>query len=63
MVLPVDDWSESFRNGYIAAVHQLLEKFESEYYEAATEDPYYAYYVKYVIETLQGMIPDDGSDV
>jgi hypothetical protein len=42
--------------GRLQAYEELLAYFEKEYQATATEDPYYGYYVKYVIEVLQERI-------
>ena len=39
-------------NGRLLAYEDLLEFFTKEYEATATEDPYYGYYVKHVIETI-----------
>lgn len=38
--------------GKMQAYEELLEYFTQEYNASATEDPYYGYYVKYVIEEI-----------
>ena len=38
--------------GKMQAYEELLAYFEKEYQASATEDPYYGYYVKYVIEEI-----------
>lgn len=38
--------------GKLRAFEELLEYFEDEYNRTATEDPYYGYYVKHVIEKI-----------
>lgn len=38
--------------GKMQAYEELLSYFELEYARNATEDPYYGYYVKYVIEKI-----------
>lgn len=42
--------------GMLRAYEELLAYFEKEYNQTAAEDPYYGYYVKYVIEILQERI-------
>ena len=39
--------------GKLQAFEELIEAFEEEYFRTATEDPYYGYYVKYIIDTLK----------
>jgi len=39
--------------GKLQAYEELLDYFNREYFEAASQDPYYGYYVKYVIEEIQ----------
>lgn len=44
---------EVFMNeGKLRAYEELLAYFEEEYFRTATEDPYYGYYVKYVIDKI-----------
>lgn len=38
--------------GKMQAYEELLEEFEREHFAIATEDPYYAYYIKHVIGRL-----------
>jgi 16S rRNA G527 N7-methylase RsmG len=49
--------------GKLQAYEELLEYFNKEYHLTATEDPYYGYYVKYVIELLQERATQLGKDV
>jgi hypothetical protein len=44
------------REGKLQAYEELRDSFEAEYNLSAPEDPYYAYYVKYVVEMLQSRI-------
>lgn len=39
--------------GKLQAYEELLEHFRKEYHSVGSEDPYYGYYVKYVIEELE----------
>ncbi len=39
--------------GKMLAYEELLDYFKREYQESATQDPYYGYYVKYVIEEIE----------
>ena len=39
--------------GKMQAYEELLAYFEKEYHASASEDPYYGYYVKYVIEEIK----------
>lgn len=39
--------------GKMQAYEEILEELEQEHYAAGTEDPYYAYYVKHLIERVQ----------
>lgn len=48
--------------GKLQALEELLDFFNKEYYVSAKEDPYYAYYVKYVIEIIQKRISMLGDD-
>lgn len=49
--------AEIFINeGKIQAFEELLKVFEEEHHRTASEDPYYGYYVKYVIDILQEKI-------
>lgn len=48
--------------GKLQAYEELLEFFNKEYAASAAEDPYYAYYVKYVIETIQERVALLGDD-
>jgi hypothetical protein len=50
------DWSSEYQRGYENALMNLLDKFEEEYQQAATEDPHFAYYSKYVIDTINKML-------
>jgi hypothetical protein len=56
MSLPDIDWSSDYERGYEAALLNLLEHFETEHYKAAPEDPYYAYYIKHVIDIIRKKI-------
>jgi hypothetical protein len=38
--------------GKMQAYEELLEEFEKEHFSVATEDPYYAYYIKHVISRI-----------
>lgn len=49
--------------GKLQAYEELLEYFNKEYNMTASEDPYYGYYVKYVIETLQERVTLLGNSV
>lgn len=43
----------SFINeGKLRAYEELLEIFNKEYYSVGTEDPYYGYYVKFVMDRI-----------
>lgn len=42
--------------GKLRALEDLLQTFQEEYSRTATEDPYYGYYVKHIIETLEKKI-------
>lgn len=48
--------------GKIQAFEELLQVFEEEHYRTGTEDPYYAYYVKYVIDILKSKIVELSGD-
>ncbi len=39
--------------GKMQAYEELLDYFNREYAESAAQDPYYGYYVKYVIEEIE----------
>jgi hypothetical protein len=52
MSLPDLDWSNDYQLGYEAALGELLSHFEAEYNLSAPEDPYYAYYIKHVIDVI-----------
>ncbi len=39
--------------GKMQAYEELLDYFNREYAESAVQDPYYGYYVKYVIEEIE----------
>ncbi len=39
--------------GKMQAYEELVEYLEREHFSASAEDPYYAYYVKHVIEIVQ----------
>ena len=52
MNIPDLDWSSDYERGYKDALARLLEKFEKEYQETAKEDPHFAYYSKYVVDTI-----------
>lgn len=39
--------------GKMQAYEELLEYLEKEHYAAGTEDPYYGYYVKHLIEVVR----------
>lgn len=38
--------------GKLQAYEELLEELEKEHFAAASEDPYYAYYVKHLIDRI-----------
>lgn len=38
--------------GKLRAFEELIELFEKEYFATAAEDPYYGYYVKFVIQKI-----------
>jgi hypothetical protein len=52
MNIPDIDWSSDYQRGYEDALIKLLHKFEKEYEQTAAEDPHFAYYSKYVIDTI-----------
>lgn len=47
------DWGSDYNRGYETALLELLEKFEREYYETASQDPHYSFYSKYVVDTIR----------
>ncbi len=42
--------------GRLQAYEELLAYFDKEYHATASEDPYYGYYVKYVLDILRERI-------
>jgi hypothetical protein len=56
MNIPDLDWSYDYGRGYEDALTKLLDKFKKEYEQTATEDPHYAYYSKYVVDTINKML-------
>lgn len=56
MSLPDIDWSSDYERGYEAALENLLAHFEHEYNLSAPEDPYYAYYIKHVVDVIRKKI-------
>lgn len=44
--------------GKLQAYEELVEYLEREHFSASVEDPYYAYYVKHVIEIVQSKYDD-----
>jgi hypothetical protein len=53
MSLPDIDWSYDYERGYKDALNKMIEKFNQEYNETAAEDPHFAFYARYVVDTLQ----------
>jgi hypothetical protein len=41
--------------GKMQAYEELLDDFEKEHFAVATEDPYYAYYIKHVIDKIRAL--------
>jgi hypothetical protein len=46
------EWSNEYERGYNDALINLLDKFQKEYQQTSTEDPHFAYYSKYVVDTI-----------
>jgi hypothetical protein len=49
--------------GKMQAYEELLEDLEKEHYLASAEDPYYAYYIKHVIERIHKLYDPLAKDV
>ena len=62
MSLPDIDWTPDYAQGYNDAIISLLSRFEKEYYETAAQDPYYGYYVKYVMDTIRKQLRTNDTD-
>lgn len=56
MSLPDLDWSNDYARGYESALMDLKSHFEAEYNLSAPEDPYYAYYIKHVVDVIRKKI-------
>lgn len=54
--IPDINYSDEYERGYEAALHEIHDDFEKEYYLVADEDPYYAYYIKHVINIIRKKI-------
>jgi hypothetical protein len=53
MSLPDIDWSYEYQRGYNDALTKMIDKFQQEYIETAAQDPHFAFYSRYVVDTLQ----------
>jgi hypothetical protein len=54
--IPDINYLDEYQRGYEAALHDLHDEFEKEHYSVATEDPYYAYYIKHVLNVIRKKI-------
>lgn len=54
--IPDINYFDEYERGYEAALHDIHDEFEVEYFKVATEDPYYAYYIKHVLEVIRKKI-------
>ncbi len=54
--VPDINYFDEYERGYEAALHALQDEFEKEYYKIADEDPYYAYYIKHVLDVIRKKI-------
>jgi hypothetical protein len=46
----------SYKDGFRDALVAMHSEFEKEYSEVATEDPYYAYYIRHVLNMIDNKI-------
>jgi hypothetical protein len=53
MSIPDIDWSLEYQRGYNDALTKMINKFQQEYNETAAQDPHFAFYSRYVVDTLQ----------
>jgi hypothetical protein len=53
MSIPDIDWSYDYQRGYNDALTKMIGKFQQEYDETAAQDPHFAFYSRYVVDTLQ----------
>jgi hypothetical protein len=51
--VPDVNYADDYDRGFEAALHKLQGIFEDEYYRAFPEDPYYAYYIKHVLNVIR----------
>lgn len=51
--IPDINYFDEYQVGYEAALHKLQALFEEEYFKSAPEDPYYAYYIKHVLNVIR----------
>lgn len=54
--IPDINYFDEYERGYEAALHAIHDEFEQEYFKVAAEDPYYAYYIKHVLNVIRKKI-------